>query len=140
LDVAAVFVGFAGVPQVDLFAFHAGGLLSTAISREDLSVEDHIGQALLLGPSQGFVQVRGLVGEHTDDLIDISVCGGPGDAVVAAQRSDVGFCRNHRKPSTAWRKQVNARLHLRVLRRRRSALSNRDTCRASSRETSSMAP
>ena len=34
LDVAAVFVSLAGVPQVDLIAFHAGGLLAVTVGGE----------------------------------------------------------------------------------------------------------
>jgi hypothetical protein len=35
-DVAAVLVGFAGVPQVDLVALDAGGLLQAPVGGEDL--------------------------------------------------------------------------------------------------------
>jgi len=51
-------------PQVDLLALDAGGLLAAPVGGEDLPVEDHVGQALILGPVGGVVQVRGLVGER----------------------------------------------------------------------------
>jgi hypothetical protein len=78
------------VPQVDRFAFDAQGFLATAIGGEDFPVEDHVGRALVLGPLQGVVQVWCLPGEHGDDLIQVAVAGGTGDAVVAGQCGDVG--------------------------------------------------
>lgn len=68
-----MFVGFPGVPQVDLGAFHADGLRGTPIGGEDLPVQDHVGHALSLGAFQGFVHVRGLIGKNTDDLVHIPV-------------------------------------------------------------------
>jgi hypothetical protein len=47
MDIAAVLVGFAGVPQVDLLACDTGGLPIAAISGKDLSVEN-VGHALVL--------------------------------------------------------------------------------------------
>jgi hypothetical protein len=61
-----VFVGFPGVPEVDLGAFHAGGLLAAPVGGEDLPVDDHIGQPVGLGAFQRLVQGRGLVGEALD--------------------------------------------------------------------------
>ena len=48
-------------------------------------------QALVAGPFQGLAQVRGLLGQHRDDLVQVAVGGGPGDAVVAGQRIG-GWC------------------------------------------------
>jgi hypothetical protein len=90
LDVAAVFVGFSGVPEVDGFAFHAGGLLVAAVGGEDLAVQDQVGQTLLCGLFQGFVQVRGLLGEDFDDFVEVAVGGGARDAVISAQSGDIG--------------------------------------------------
>jgi len=55
LDVAARLGGFAGVPPVDLLAFHAGGLLVEAIGGEELAVEDDVGESVVLGLFQRFV-------------------------------------------------------------------------------------
>ena len=49
LDVAAVLVGLSRISQVDLLAFHAGGLLAAAICGEDLAVQDQVGHALVFG-------------------------------------------------------------------------------------------
>lgn len=93
LDVAAGFVCFAGVPPVDLLAFHAGGLFVEAVGGEDLAVEDDVGQAVLPGLPQCFVQVRGVLGEHGDDLVGIAVAGGSGDAVITCQRRANTVCQ-----------------------------------------------
>src|SRR5215470_3362516 len=45
---------------------------------------------LVFGPLQRLGQVRGLLGQHGDDLIEVPVGGGPGDAVVAGQRVGAG--------------------------------------------------
>lgn len=42
-------------------------------------------KALALGPFQRLVQVRSLVGEYRDNLVQIAVGGGPGDAVITGQ-------------------------------------------------------
>src|SRR6266480_1351742 len=57
LDVAAVGVRLAGVPQVDDLAFDADGWLFAPVGGDDLPVQDHMGQALVLGPLQRLVQV-----------------------------------------------------------------------------------
>jgi hypothetical protein len=51
------------------------------------------------------MQIRGLGGEHRDDLVQIPVGGGPRDAVIAGHRISVVRSRNHRRPSTACQKQ-----------------------------------
>lgn len=89
MHVAAVFVGFPGVPQVDLFPFDTHGFLAAAVSGEDLPVEDHVGQSVGLGPFQGFVQIWCLVSEHIDDLVEVAIPGGAGDSVVTRQRGDL---------------------------------------------------
>jgi hypothetical protein len=47
-------------------------------------------QALVLGPLQRLMQVRGLFGQHGDDLVEIPVSGGSRDAVVTGQRISGG--------------------------------------------------
>jgi hypothetical protein len=42
-------------------------------------------EALLAGPVQCLAQLRGLIGEHLDDLVPVAVGGGPRDAMVAGQ-------------------------------------------------------
>ena len=59
--------------------------LFAPVAGDDLPVQDHMGQALVLGPPQRLVQVRGLAGEYRDHFVHIPVGGGPGDAVVAGQ-------------------------------------------------------
>ena len=85
LDVPAGPVVLAGVPGIDLLAFHAGHLLGQAVAAEELAVQDHEGDAFLSCPLQGLVQVRGLGGEDVSALADIAVGGGAGDAVVAGE-------------------------------------------------------
>lgn len=62
------------------------------------SVEDHMGQTLLLGLLQGFVQIWRLVGEHSDDLIEVAV---RSDREMPWSRPSAAtaFCRNHRNPN-----------------------------------------
>jgi hypothetical protein len=45
-----------------------------------------MGQALLLGPFQRLVQIRCLLGEHGDHLVQVPVGGGPRDAMIAGER------------------------------------------------------
>jgi len=86
LDVAAVTVGFAGVPQVDDLAFCADRWFFAPVAGDDLPVQDHMREALARGPLQRFAQVRGLARERGDDLVPVPVSGGPRDAVIAGQR------------------------------------------------------
>ena len=69
--------------------FDAHGLLAQAVGGEELAVQDDVTHAVVLGLLQGLVQVWCLGGEHVDDLVEIAVPGGPGDAVVTGQRGDV---------------------------------------------------
>jgi hypothetical protein len=84
-------------------------------------------------------QIRGLLGEHRDDLAEVPVDGSARDAVIADQRVGAVRSRNQRSPGTACQKQVSARLPQCVPRRRRSAASSRTVNRASSLGTSSVA-
>ena len=86
LDVAAVNMSLAGVPHVDDLAADAEGLLPTPVARNDRAVQDHVRKPLGPGPFQRRAQVRGLVGQHCDDLVQVAVGGGPRDAVAAGQR------------------------------------------------------
>lgn len=90
LDIAAVGLGFAGVPEVDLLAFDAGGLLRAAIGGDDDSIQYEVEQAPLAGLFQGLVEVGGLAGEHGGALVDVAVGGGAGDVVVGGQAGGVG--------------------------------------------------
>src|SRR2546430_2483922 len=78
------------VRGVGLVALHAGDRLRDAVGGEQLAVEDPEGGALLPGPFQGLVQLRGLHGEGLGALVDVPVGGGAGDAVVAAELLDAG--------------------------------------------------
>ena len=91
-------VGLAGVPQVDDLAFHADGLLPAPVGGDDLAVQDHVREALVPGPFQRLAQLRGLFGEHRDDLVQVAVGGGPGDAVVAGQRIGGGAVAEPAQP------------------------------------------
>ncbi len=54
------------------------------VAGDDLPVQDHVGEALVVGPLQRLRQVLGLLRQHDDDLIEIAV-GGPRDAMVVGQ-------------------------------------------------------
>lgn len=82
-------VGVAGVPRIDLLACDAGGLLTQAVGGEDLAVQDHVARPAVLGLLQSVVQVRCLLGERGDDLVDVAVPGCVRDTVVARER-DIG--------------------------------------------------
>ena len=84
LDVAAGPVVLAGVPRGDGLALHAGDLLAWAVGADQLAVRDQEGGALLPGPLQRLVQVRGAGGEHLGALVRVPVRGRAGDAVVTA--------------------------------------------------------
>jgi hypothetical protein len=79
-------MGLAGIPQIDDLAFHAGGRLLAPVGGDDLAVQDHVRQALGRGPFQSLVQVRGLLSQHQDDLVQVPVRGGPRDAMITCQR------------------------------------------------------
>ena len=79
-------VRLAGVPQVDDLALDADSRLFAPVTRDDLAVQDHVRKALVLGPLQRLAQVRGLLCQHRDDLVQVAVGGGPRDAVVTGQR------------------------------------------------------
>src|SRR5436189_668347 len=65
--------------------FHAEDRLLAPVGRDDRPVQDHVGEALVLGPFQRLAQAGGLAGENLDDLVQVPVGGGPRDAVVAGQ-------------------------------------------------------
>ena len=83
-------VRVARVPQVDELAVDADGLLPAPVRRNYLAVQDHMRKALLPGPFQSLVQVRCLGGEYGDDLVQVPVGSGPGDAMIAGQRIGAG--------------------------------------------------
>lgn len=89
LDVAAGFAVLAGVPGVDLLACDAGGLLGQSIGGEQFAVQDQVCHAVGFGLAEHLVQVRCVLGEHRDDLVEVAVARCPGDAVVAGQCGDV---------------------------------------------------
>ena len=89
LDVPAEVMGLSGVPGVDLFAFHAGGLGAAPVGVEDLAVQDQMRDALIQGSLQGLVEVEGAVGEDVDDLVQVPVGGGLGDPERFAVPGDV---------------------------------------------------
>jgi hypothetical protein len=70
--------GLAGVPQVDDLALDAAGRFFAPVAGDDLAVQDYVGKALLPRPFQGLAQIRGLPGEHLDDLVPVAVRRDPG--------------------------------------------------------------
>src|SRR5437016_1245573 len=103
-------VCFAGIPQIDELSLDADGLLAQAVAGEHLAVQDQMRQALGLGALQCLVQLRRLLGEYFDDLVEVAVGGGPGDAMIASQRGGIssrGTSANRARParntSTPWR-------------------------------------
>ena len=54
---------------------HAGDPLAQAAGAEQLAVQDHEGGALLPGPLQRLVQVRGAGGEHLGAHVHVPVRG-----------------------------------------------------------------
>jgi hypothetical protein len=117
-------VRLSGVPQVDDLALGAEGRLAAAVGLDDGSVQDHVRQPVLVRPLQRLVQVRGLFGEHVDDLVPVAVSRGAGYAVVAGQR--VAGCAVAEPAHAQHRLQeaVRALLPRGVPRRRRSAASS----------------
>src|SRR6202034_2222464 len=81
LDVAAVAVGLAGVPQVDDRALDAAGRFLAPVAGDDRAVQDLVGKAVLPRSFQRLAQAGGLPGEHVDDLVSAAAGGGPGDPV-----------------------------------------------------------
>ena len=132
-------MGLAGVPQVDGLAADADGLLPAPVAGDDLAVQDHVRKPLVPGPFQRPAQVRGLIGQHRDDLVEVAVGGGPRDAVIAGQRIGGGPVAEPPQPQHACQQQVSARLPRGVPRRRRSACSSFAVNWASSLGTSSVA-
>jgi hypothetical protein len=57
-----------------------------AVGFDDRTIQDHMREPQVPGPFQRLAQLRGLLGEHVDDLVAVAVGGGPGDTVVAGQR------------------------------------------------------
>ena len=85
LDVAAMGMGFAGIPHVDELALDADSLLPAPVRRDDRAVQDHMRKALVTGPLQRLAQIRSLVREYRDHFLHIAVGGSPRDAVIAGQ-------------------------------------------------------
>jgi hypothetical protein len=139
LDVAAVSMRLARVPQVDDLAANADDWFLAPVAWDDLPVQDQVREALVLGALQRLAQIRGLLCQDDDDFIEVAVGGGPRDAVVTGQRVGGVRSRNQRSPSTACQKQVSARLPRGVPRRWRSAASSFATNCTVSLGTSSVA-
>jgi hypothetical protein len=76
LNVAAEVADLARVPSVDRVALRAGGLDPQPVGVDNFTVQDHVRPALDRHTLQGFVQVRGLGGEHADPLVEVAVRGG----------------------------------------------------------------
>ena len=49
-------------------------------------------EPILAGSLQRVAQVRCLGRQHRDDLAEVAVGGGPGDAMIAGQRIGTGAC------------------------------------------------
>jgi len=77
LDVPAEAVVLSRVPGIDRGAHDAGGGLGSAVGAEHLAVHHDVRPALLGHLRQGVVQVRGLVGQASDDLVAVAIRGGP---------------------------------------------------------------
>jgi hypothetical protein len=97
------------------------------------------GKALVPGPFQRLAQIRGLGGEHRDNLLQVPVGGGSRDAMVTGQRIRGGAVAEppqpqHRLPETRQRPAA-----LGVPRRRHSASSIWAANQASSLRTSTVA-
>jgi len=89
---------------------------------------------------QRLPQVRRLISQHHDHLVEVPVGGDPRDTVVTGQRIRGGpIAEPPQAPAPPARKQVSARLLRGVPHRRRSAASSRETKQASSLGTSSVA-
>ena len=91
LDVTAVAMRFAGVPQVNGLAPDACRLLPAPAGGDDLAVQDHERRAIGQCPRQRVRQLERLRGQHLYHLVDIAVAGGPRDAMVPGQRLDRGL-------------------------------------------------
>jgi hypothetical protein len=76
--------------RVDGLAADADGRLPAPVGGDDRAVQDHVREAVLPGPLQRLVQVRGLAGEHRDHLVQVPVGGGPRDRMVTGQRIRAG--------------------------------------------------
>jgi hypothetical protein len=63
-------------------------------------------EPIVFGPLQHLAQVRSLLREHDEDLIEIEVGGGPRDAMVTGGDA----VAEPPEPSTAYQKQPSARL------------------------------
>jgi hypothetical protein len=75
------------IPSVDGFALDADGFLPAPVGGNDLAVQDHMGQAVVLGPFQrGLAQTGGQVRQYGDELIQVAAGGGPRDAMVTGER------------------------------------------------------
>jgi hypothetical protein len=81
---------FCGVPQAGDLALDTGGGLFAPVGRDDLPVQDHGREPLVVGPLQRPGPLRRLPGQHGDDLIEAAAGGSPADAVVAGQRAGGG--------------------------------------------------
>ncbi|WP_165968641.1 hypothetical protein [Saccharopolyspora elongata] len=111
-DVAALGVVFAGKPPVDEGAVFVLGGFAKAVGGEQFAVHHDVGRPLPGGVFERFVQVRGLIGEDVDDLVDIAVTSGAANVVVPGQFRDRGaveeppqpqnrLCERGQRPSPA---------------------------------------
>lgn len=81
LEVAREVLGLARVPLVGTLAVGA----CHAVAGDEGAVWDHVAHTLLLALVQNPVQVRALVGQDVDGLVQVAVTGGLGDARIAGQ-------------------------------------------------------
>ncbi len=118
-----------------------------AVGGDQRAVQQQVLQPVVAGVGDDVVEVRGLVGEDVDALVDVAALprerGYPQVArempVSRARAAMRVASRKNRKISTAWVQQVSPRVCLRVRSRRRLAESRRAKAVARSRETSRMA-
>ena len=83
-------MSLAGVPQVDGLALGADGFLPAPVGGDDFAVQDHMGQAVVVGPFQRLTQIGGQVRQDGDELLQVAVGGGPRDAMVTGERVGAG--------------------------------------------------
>lgn len=58
---------------------------ASEVAGDQRPVQGQIGQAIGLRLHQGFVQIRGLGGQHVDALVQVPVGGGLGQSVIGGQ-------------------------------------------------------
>lgn len=74
-----------GVPGVHLLAFGVEVATCDTVGLDQRAVQDQVVQALLPALGEDSMQVRGLLGEDVDTLVQVAVAGGLRDTRVAGQ-------------------------------------------------------